>query len=315
MAEYTIVVPDNDIISCVCGTNDSNLRLIEENLGVSVFTRGNELYIDDSDKEVCQKFQFIIDRIVDEINDGGLNSEDIVVSVLNTQKKVNADEISITVPGAVKKIYPRTQNQAEYINKLQTKDIVFCTGSAGSGKTFLAVAEALRLVLSHKKNKLVITRPVVEAGESLGYLPGDLEQKINPYLRPLRDAMDALLSPESVRKLMDAGIIEVAPLAYMRGRTLSNAVIILDEAQNTTCAQMKMFLTRMGENSKMFITGDVTQVDLPHKTPSGLMHSISILYKIEDIGFMELTAEDVVRNRLVKKIVRAYEHEEQASKQ
>ena len=315
MAEYTIVVPDNDIISCVCGTNDSNLRLIEENLGVSVFTRGNELYIDDSDKEVCQKFQFIIDRIVDEINDGGLNSEDIVVSVLNTQKKVNADEISITVPGAVKKIYPRTQNQAEYINKLQTKDIVFCTGSAGSGKTFLAVAEALRLVLSHKKNKLVITRPVVEAGESLGYLPGDLEQKINPYLRPLRDAMDALLSPESVRKLMDAGIIEVAPLAYMRGRTLSNAVIILDEAQNTTCAQMKMFLTRMGENSKMFITGDVTQVDLPHKTPSGLMHSISILYKIEDIGFMELTAEDVVRNRLVKKIVRAYEHEKQTSEE
>ena len=311
MAEYTIVVPDNDIISCVCGTNDSNLRLIEENLGVSVFTHGNELSIDSDDTQICQRFQFIIDRIVDEITDGGLDSEDIVVSVLNTQKKVNADEISITVPGAQKKIYPRTQIQAEYINKLQTKDIVFCTGSAGSGKTFLAVAEALRLVLSHKKNKLIITRPVVEAGESLGFLPGDLEQKINPYLRPLRDAMEALLSPETVRKLMDAGIIEVAPLAYMRGRTLSNAVIILDEAQNTTTAQMKMFLTRMGENSKMFITGDVTQTDLPHKTPSGLMHSISILYKIEDIGFMELTAEDVVRNRLVKKIVRAYENEEQ----
>ena len=311
MAEYTIVVPDNDIISCVCGTNDSNLKLIEENLGVSVFTHGNELSIDSDDTQICQKFQFIIDRIVDEINDGGLDSEDIVVSVLNTQKKVNVDEISITVPGAQKKIYPRTQNQAEYINKLQTKDIVFCTGSAGSGKTFLAVAEALRLVLSHKKNKLIITRPVVEAGESLGFLPGDLEQKINPYLRPLRDAMEALLSPETVRKLMDAGIIEVAPLAYMRGRTLSNAVIILDEAQNTTCSQMKMFLTRMGENSKMFITGDVTQTDLPHKTPSGLMHSISILYKIEEIGFMELTAEDVVRNRLVKKIVRAYENEEQ----
>lgn len=311
MAEYTIVVPDNDIISCVCGTNDSNLKLIEESLGVSVFTHGNEISIDSSDKDICQKFQFIMDRIVDEIYDGGLDSEDIVVSVLNTQKKVNADEISITVPGAVKKIYPRTQNQAEYINKLQTKDIVFCTGSAGSGKTFLAVAEALRLVLSHKKNKLIITRPVVEAGESLGYLPGDLEQKINPYLRPLRDAMDSLISPENVRKLMDAGIIEVAPLAYMRGRTLSNAVIILDEAQNTTCSQMKMFLTRMGENSKMFITGDVTQTDLPHKTPSGLNHSISILYKIEDIGFMELTAEDVVRNRLVKKIVRAYENEEQ----
>ena len=315
MSEYTIVVPDNNIISCVCGTNDSNLRLIEESLGVSVFTRGNELSIDDSDKEICQKFQFIIDRIVDEVNDGGLNSEDIVMSVLNTQKQVNADEISISVPGSIKKIYPRSQHQAEYINLLQTKDMVFCTGSAGSGKTYLAVAEALRLVLSHKKNKLIITRPVVEAGESLGFLPGDLEQKINPYLRPLRDAMEAIISVETVRRLTEAGIIEVAPLAYMRGRTLNNAVIILDEAQNTSCSQMKMFLTRMGENSKMFITGDPTQTDLPKKTPSGLAHSISVLYKIEDIGFMELTAEDVVRNRLVKKIVRAYENEKQTDQQ
>ena len=311
MSEYTIVVPDNNIISCVCGTNDSNLKLIEESLGVSVYTKGNELSIDASDQEVCQKFQFIIDRIVDEINDGSLNSEDIVLSVLNTQKKVNADEICINIPGAVKKVYPRTQHQAEYINLLQTKDMVFCTGSAGSGKTYLAVAEALRLVLSHKKSKLIITRPVVEAGESLGYLPGDLEQKINPYLRPLRDAMEAVTSIETVKKLTEAGIIEVAPLAYMRGRTLNNAVIILDEAQNTTNSQMKMFLTRMGENSKVFVTGDPTQIDLPKKHSSGLVHSISILYKIEDIGFMELTAEDVVRNRLVKKIVRAYENEKQ----
>ena len=311
MSEYTIVVPDNNIISCVCGTNDSNLKLIEESLGVSVYTKGNELSIDASDQEVCQKFQFIIDRIVDEINDGSLNSEDIVLSVLNTQKKVNADEICINIPGAVKKVYPRTQHQAEYINLLQTKDMVFCTGSAGSGKTYLAVAEALRLVLSHKKSKLIITRPVVEAGESLGYLPGDLEQKINPYLRPLRDAMEAVSSIETVKKLTEAGIIEVAPLAYMRGRTLNNAVIILDEAQNTTNSQMKMFLTRMGENSKVFVTGDPTQIDLPKKHSSGLVHSISILYKIEDIGFMELTAEDVVRNRLVKKIVRAYENEKQ----
>ena len=315
MSEYTIVVPDNNIISCVCGTNDSNLKLIEESLGVSVYTKGNELSIDGSDQEVCQKFQFIIDRIVDEINDGSLNSEDIVLSVLNTQKKVNADEICINIPGAAKKVYPRTQHQAEYINLLQTKDMVFCTGSAGSGKTYLAVAEALRLVLSHKKSKLIITRPVVEAGESLGYLPGDLEQKINPYLRPLRDAMEAVTSIETVKKLTEAGIIEVAPLAYMRGRTLNNAVIILDEAQNTTNSQMKMFLTRMGENSKVFVTGDPTQIDLPKKHSSGLVHSISILYKIEDIGFMELTAEDVVRNRLVKKIVRAYENEKQTEDQ
>lgn len=311
MNEFTITVPDNDLIACICGTNDSNLRLIEDNLEIPVFTRGNELSIETDDDQLRQRFQYIIDRIIDEINEGGKNSEDIVVSVLNTHKRLNAEEISISVPGSIKKIYPRTQNQAEYINLLQTKDMVFCTGSAGSGKTFLAVAEALRLVLFHKKNKLIITRPVVEAGESLGFLPGDLEQKIDPYLRPLRDAMESIITPEAVRKLSDSGIIEVAPLAYMRGRTLNNSVIILDEAQNTTCSQMKMFLTRMGENSKVFVTGDPTQVDLPKRTQSGLVHSISVLYKIDDIGFMELTADDVVRNKLVKKIVRAYENEKQ----
>lgn len=311
MSEYTVVVPDNDILACVCGTNDKNLKLIEESLGTSVYTRGNELSISSENQELCQKFQFIVDRFIDEIHSGGKNGEDIIFSVLNTQKQVNAEEMVIMVPGAVRRVYPRTQHQAEYINMLQTKDMVFCTGSAGSGKTFLAVAEALRLILTHKKNKLVISRPVVEAGESLGFLPGELKDKIDPYLRPLRDAMETIIPVETVKRLTEAGIIEVAPLAYMRGRTLNNAVVILDEAQNTTCAQMKMFLTRMGENSKVFITGDPSQVDLPRKVTSGLMHSINILYKIEDIGFMELTAEDVVRNGLVRKIVKAYEHEKE----
>lgn len=309
--EYTIVVPDNEILACVCGTNDRNLKLIEEHLGVPVYTRGNELSVEEENPHIREQFQFIVDRIIDEVNAGGKNGEDIVLSVLNTQRKVNLDEMVIQVPGGLRRVYPRTQHQAEYINMLQTKDMVFCTGSAGSGKTFLAVAEALRLILNHKKNKLIITRPVVEAGESLGFLPGDLEQKIDPYLRPLRDAMETILPVETVKRLCEAGVIEVAPLAYMRGRTLNNAVVILDEAQNTTCAQMKMFLTRMGENSKVFVTGDPTQIDLPKKVESGLMHSISILYRIEDIGFMELTADDVVRNHLVKKIVKAYEHEKQ----
>ena len=311
MNEYTIVVPDNDVLSCLCGTNDKNLQLIEEHLGVPVFTKGNELSVENAAPEICQKFQFIVDRIVDEVQSGGKNSDDIILTVLNTKRKIDADEMVIMIPGALRRVYPRTQGQAEYVNLLQTHDMVFCTGSAGSGKTYLAVAEALRLILTHKKSKLIITRPVVEAGESLGFLPGDLEDKIDPYLRPLRDAMETILPPESVTRLFEAGIVEVAPLAYMRGRTLNNAVVILDEAQNTTCAQMKMFLTRMGENTKLFVTGDPSQIDLPKKVESGLMHSISILYKIEDIGFMELTAEDVVRNPLVKKIVKAYENEKE----
>lgn len=311
MKDYTIVVPDQNVLSCVCGTNDSNLRLIEEHLGVPVFTKGNELSVEDEDPLIRQKFQFIVDRIIDEIAAGGKNGEDIVISVLNTHKKPRTEEAVILIPGGLKRVYARTQNQAEYISLLQTKDMVFCTGSAGSGKTFLAVCEALSLVLSHKKSKLIITRPVVEAGESLGYLPGDLEQKIDPYMRPLKDAMETVLPVESVKRLFEAGFIEVAPLAYMRGRTLNNAVVILDEAQNTTIPQMKMFLTRMGDNTKVFVTGDPTQVDLPKKTPSGLMHSVSILYKIDDIGFMQLGADDVVRNHLVKQIVKAYEHEKQ----
>lgn len=309
--EYTIVIPDCDVLSCVCGTNDSNLKLIEESLGLPVYTRGNELSIASEDHQIRQKFQFIIDRVIDEINEGGKNSDDIILSVLNTQRKPDMANVSVTIPGSFRKVYPRTQGQAEYIHLLQTKDMVFCSGCAGSGKTFLAVAEALRLVLSHRVSRLIITRPVVEAGESLGFLPGDLNEKIDPYLKPLKDSMEMIVPPEIIKRLMESGIIEMAPLAYMRGRTLNNAVIILDEAQNTTCSQMKMFLTRMGENSKVFITGDASQIDLPKKVPSGLVDAINLLYKIEDIGFMELKTEDVVRNPLVRKIVKAYEENEE----
>lgn len=308
--EYTVVVPDVEILSGVCGTNDNNLKLIEEYLGIPVFTRGNELSVDTDDNSLREKFRFIIDRIVDELEDGSKNSADIIASVLNVDKKADMNSISIVVPGAIRKVYPHTQHQAEYIQSMREKNMVFCIGSAGSGKTFLAVAEALRLLLTHKVSRIVITRPVVEAGESLGFLPGDLNDKITPYLRPLYDSMELVLPKDSVRRLLESESVEIAPLAYMRGRTLNNSVVILDEAQNTTKEQMKMFLTRMGENSKVFVTGDETQVDLPKKVSSGLKHAVSLLEGIEEIAVNRLGSEDVVRNPLVQKIVKAYENEQ-----
>lgn len=321
-SEYTIVLSDGELLSRVCGTNDSNLKLIEKHIGVPVFTRGNEISIDEEDPHIQQEFKFIIDRIVDEISDSGDSSSDLIHSILNTgfvrgvaDTDFDAGRYAISIPGATRKIYPKTRNQAELIKAFRKNDIVFAEGPAGSGKTFLAVAEALSLVLSKKVNSIVLTRPVVEAGESLGFLPGDLEDKINPYLRPLYDSMSACLPREIVHKLTENGIIEVAPLAYMRGRTLNNCAVILDEAQNTTAEQMKMFLTRMGENSKLFITGDTTQIDLPKRIASGLVHAMKILGNIPEISMVRLSGDDVVRSSLVRKIVQAYSDNEMLNKQ
>ena len=315
---YKIIVPDTSVLQRVCGTNDSNLKLIETALGTSVFACGNELSVDSDRTEVTERFRFIIDRMLDEIADGSseLTDYDLVQSILNTGDSPSGkyySKDSISIPGGIKKVFPRTKGQAQLLSAMRTHDMVFATGPAGSGKTFLVMAEALSLVLSHKANGIVLTRPVVEAGESLGFLPGDLQEKINPYIRPLFDAMNALLPKETVRRMFESGIVEIAPLAYMRGRTLNDSVIILDEAQNTTKEQMKMFLTRMGENSKVFITGDVTQIDLPAKVPSGLLHALKVLRNvpggIPQISIQEMTADDVVRNPLVKKIIQAYNDE------
>lgn len=322
MSAYTIIVPDSNVLQRVCGTNDSNLKLIESYLGEPLFACGNELSIDGRNPENEQKFNFIINRILDEIADGSseLSDCELVESVLNTvpcsiQRSSEKDHElfvrnSITVSGGLRRVYPKTKGQSDFIQLMRSCDMVFAIGPAGSGKTFLAVAEALRLLLSHQVNTIILTRPVVEAGESLGYLPGALEDKINPYIRPLFDAMNAILPRETVKKLCESSAIEVAPLAYMRGRTLNDCAVILDEAQNTTLEQMKMFLTRLGENSKMFITGDITQVDLPKRVSSGLIHALNILNDVPGIAIKKLTAEDVVRNELVRKIISAYENEE-----
>lgn len=304
-----IIVPDADILSKLCGTNDSNLKLIEESLGVQVYARGNELSVEDQDPDIQRRFKFIVDRIIDEIEDGAAASADAVASILNVNVRAGMDSTSIVVPGGVRRVYPKTQNQADYIALMRQRDLVLCEGPAGSGKTFLAIAEALRLVLSKQYRGIVLTRPVVEAGESLGFLPGDLEQKTAPYLRPLYDSMEMILPRESVARLAESHIIETAPLAYMRGRTFCDKILILDEAQNTSQEQMKMFLTRMGSGSKVFITGDLTQVDLPGKVKSGFSQALAVLSRVPEIGIMRMTGQDVSRNPLVKKIVKAYEND------
>lgn len=316
---YTIVVPDTELLYKVCGSNDTNLRLIENDLGVPVFIKGNEISISADNDEVSQRFKHILNRIIDEASEGNEPCSDMIKSILQTSTDVdfNYDKdyfnnAIIKIPSGIKTVFPKTKTQAKLIYAMRNSSLVFASGPAGSGKTFLVVAEALSQLFIQKKKSLVLTRPVVEAGESLGFLPGDFEQKINPYLRPLFDSLESLLPRELLRKMLESGIIEIAPLAYMRGRTLSDSIIILDEAQNTTVQQMKMFLTRIGENSKIFITGDVSQSDLPKKIKSGLVDALEILKDIDDISICHLSGEDIVRSPLVRKIIQAYEKAEES---
>jgi len=300
------VLDNRDILSGVCGANDGNLKVIEGSFGGRIAAMGNEIRLEGADVDGVRRFKTLMDNLIALVREGEIPSPEYVKAL--TGSGIDAEEESfIPIPHGFGRVYPRTRNQAAYIRGMRNYDISFGIGPAGTGKTYLAVAQALSLVLSKKVRKLVLTRPVVEAGESLGFLPGDLAQKINPYLRPLYDAMESLVPYDIIQRMEETRAIEIAPLAYMRGRSLNNCVVILDEAQNTTKEQMKMFLTRIGEGAKAVITGDVTQIDLPRRVDSGLLHAASVLSTVEGLLFSYLHTADVVRNPLVKKIIQAYD--------
>jgi phosphate starvation-inducible PhoH-like protein len=322
----TIAFDNRELLSEICGANDRNLRIIEGSLGGFICARGNEIYFEGNDETDIRRFRTMIDSLITAVKEGeepspeyiralagefipdetGETGDSAFTETENSGTAFFQDSL-IQIPHGFRRVYPRSKNQALYIRGMRESDICFCVGPAGTGKTYLAIAHALQMVLSKKMRKLVLTRPVVEAGENLGFLPGDLIQKINPYLRPLYDAMESLVPFDVIHRMEETRSIEIAPLAYMRGRSLNDCMVILDEAQNTTKEQMKMFLTRIGSDSRAIITGDATQIDLPRKTDSGLVHAVEILKGIEGLHFSFLHTTDVARNPLVKKIIQAYD--------
>ena len=302
--KFTLNITSSEQLANICGSLDNNLENISKSLDVRLSNKGSDFDIkgDNADLavSVLQDLLSISEKRIIDANDVEMS-----IKSLNSG---NDSTKSITIKTSRKHIHIRSINQQDYVNAVDEKDAVFAIGPAGTGKTYLAVARAVEALESSNVRRIVLVRPAVEAGEKLGFLPGDLSEKVDPYLRPIYDALYEFLGFEKVNKLIEKHIIEVAPLAFMRGRTLNDSFIILDEAQNTTIPQMKMFLTRMGFGSKMVITGDITQIDLANPSQSGLLDATNILKDMSEIAFCEFDSKDVVRNQLVKLIVNAYDN-------
>ena len=317
----TVAIPaQTDRVSMI-GASERNLKMLRESLGVRISARDAIIQVEGDDRGV-QIARVVLDRLREAAAERRRLSRDQVLDLITEQIRRTdnpevrgsarsgpawTDELDVYASG--QRVRAKTENQQVYLDAIRDLDLVFGIGPAGTGKTYLAVAAAVHMLKHDRVQRLLLVRPAVEAGEKLGFLPGDLEAKVNPYLRPLLDALQDMMEYSTIRRFIDNDVIEIVPLAYMRGRTLNNAVIILDEAQNTTRGQMKMFLTRMGQNSKMIVTGDSTQIDLPDPTQSGLVDAARRLRRVREIGFITLTGEDVVRHRLVQRIVSAYGEE------
>ncbi len=310
MTEATIALESQEQIRTLFGPQDEYLRLVQDSLGIDMVLRGDKLRLAGDDEPVTRAMQ-ILDEMCEIIQRKRDLPQDDVYDVLG-RYGIARPGPQKTTPGIElhersRTITPKSEGQADYIRAIRDKDVVFCAGPAGSGKTYLAVAMAINALRTERVRRLVLVRPAVEAGEKLGFLPGDMLAKVNPYLRPLMDALNEMLTFEQVQRYIDNGVIEIVPLAFMRGRTLNDTFIILDEAQNATITQMKMFLTRMGTNSKIVVTGDATQVDLENHVKSGLSDAMRRLRNVNGVAIMSLSGEDIVRHPLVRDIVRAYE--------
>src|SRR5690554_2620505 len=310
--EREIRFTDYQVVRSLFGKKDKNMKLIENEIGVKIVARGNSIKVSGDEEKVRQAVELIekLKNITSLDKDLSKREVKYAIEMLKNNRNFNLEDIYnevLQISYRDKIIKAKTLGQTFYIESIKKADIVFTIGPAGTGKTYLAMVMAVKYLINKQVNRIILTRPAIEAGEKLGFLPGNMQDKVDPYLRPLYDALYDILGPEKVMQYLDKDIIEVAPLAYMRGRTLDASFVILDEAQNTTPEQMKMFLTRLGFNSQAVITGDITQVDLPDNKNSGLIQARDVLSGVKGIEFVYLTKQDVIRHQLVKEIIRAYE--------